>query len=555
MRNLFIIAASITGPALVVPGSTAAPIELSPGQQYQSAAAIPLYEKPFQQSSSWALMPNVVFRVLVTTRQFGEQWWKIETPGDPDLTTRSNWISDRDMPDVLPTNEAIVIGETSDPVASDMLVDLPIEWDLIDDIEHPLGVWRHAVIQLNQRLHLSQLPAIAEEVRIWSDANRTTISFVLPGMLPDAAAWGKVEFAGDVLQTSQVLGLSPTDARQLLGTASPAGEIVGQWFAEPQLNCLLTIVRNPGGRAGSYEYSLVHRYPTTYGDGDERIEDIELHERSGEMRYESVGAGKIALLGKADYLVLASDGRLELHGSGISQAMAHEPSPQVLSVAMSVPNCALPPPQIDSPFASLPLKPYESEPGPMFEVVQERVTDIPIKTQIEQHLVVTGPVSEAQLRTELTQRFGELKARTGFKYRDRAEMFFIYIYGTHEQAKSGQGLQGAWLICDRSGVPKISIDMEKLSDAPIQGLSNPEFSLEKRKLIFREMVLAEDRAVAEAERRVPNLQSLKDLERQAEISGQLTEKYHRDLCRKFGISEKQRRDVVVEGVMKGWPMP
>jgi hypothetical protein len=97
-------------------------------------------------------------------------------------------------------------------------------------------------------------------------------------------------------------------------------------------------------------------------------------------------------------------------------------------------------------------------------------------------------------------------------------------------------------------------NLERLPDAPIQEMSDSGFSLEKRKSIYKELMLAEDRALAEAELRVPSPQSRRDLVRQANLWEQLTEKYNLDLCRKVGITKKQLSDIMQEGIMKSWPM-
>ena len=71
-----------------------------------------------------------------------------------------------------------------------------------------------------------------------------------------------------------------------------------------------------------------------------------------------------------------------------------------------------------------------------YELLEEKIDDIPLKTQIIQHLVVHGVPSKDHLKVELLKRYRLLRARQGFKQRKSPTNIYIYVYDTKKQAKS-----------------------------------------------------------------------------------------------------------------------
>lgn len=76
----------------------------------------------------------------------------------------------------------------------------------------------------------------------------------------------------------------------------------------------------------------------------------------------------------------------------------------------------------------------------VYAIFDESVSDAPIKTQIEQHIVVEGIPSPEGLAEQIRHRYAEAKARRGFRYHNPASNIYIYVYGSEEQARAGQGL-------------------------------------------------------------------------------------------------------------------
>jgi hypothetical protein len=188
-----------------------------------------------------------------------------------------------------------------------------------------------------------------------------------------------------------------------------------------------------------------------------------------------------------------------------------------------------------------------------YTVVDENIYDKPIKTQIEQHIVVSGIPTKMELEAEILKRYRAALARRGFRYHNPATNIYIYVYGSEEQARAGQGLWVGMLAKSYSdkGTPEVLVNEERL--AALSATPEERFGLSegKRKQVFRELAAAEDRATREAEARVPHTEVMK----QIELNNELTEKYKGEVARKHGLTPDQLVDIAVEGIKKGWPAP
>lgn len=187
-----------------------------------------------------------------------------------------------------------------------------------------------------------------------------------------------------------------------------------------------------------------------------------------------------------------------------------------------------------------------------FVLVNEHVTDIPIKTQIEQNFVVHGVPSKVQLRRELLRRYNAARSRHGFKYHSFPTNVYVYIYGTKEQAVAGEGLWIGMIAYSASQSvspsPKINEDRLSALSAPAQtryGLTEA-----KRMRIFQESVGAEKRAMYEARAKFSD----KEIQKQISLERQLVVQYEAAVRKKFGLSERQMHEIAIEGVTKGWPL-
>lgn len=68
-------------------------------------------------------------------------------------------------------------------------------------------------------------------------------------------------------------------------------------------------------------------------------------------------------------------------------------------------------------------------------VLEHRIQDIGLKTSLSLRLIVGSVAEEAKLRRILNEEFEKARALRGFKYRDRLNQIFIYLYESGEARK------------------------------------------------------------------------------------------------------------------------
>lgn len=223
---------------------------------------------------------------------------------------------------------------------------------------------------------------------------------------------------------------------------------------------------------------------------------------------------------------------------------------------------ATPAPQ---PIVRVQMKP--DAPMPTYDVVDRNTYDAPIKTQIELHAVVSGVLTEFGLKQLLRKLYDESNATRGFKYHGgKPTHVFIYLYTSREHFKSGMGQWIAMLSKVGEG-SRIDTQVKTELIAQLDEKLEVKHGLpeSKRKEIFRESVMAEDRASAEAERLYPlpdprksgysQTEASEQVMKQAEALNTLTEKYKSEVAERYGITQEQLGDISVEALTKNWPMP
>ena len=128
------------------------------------------------------------------------------------------------------------------------------------------------------------------------------------------------------------------------------------------------------------------------------------------------------------------------------------------------------------------------------------------------------------------------------KYRDyklsdgsRPSHIGIYVYQTAQHAASGMGQWMAML--ERAGYdrkPEIYYDENNISAVSAPSSVKHGLTENQRKSIFKEIVLAEDKAAAQ---------------------GQDFEIARSSIMEKYGLSKDQLLDILVESSQKNWPLP
>ena len=142
---------------------------------------------------------------------------------------------------------------------------------------------------------------------------------------------------------------------------------------------------------------------------------------------------------------------------------------------------------------------------PKYEVLDRKVYDAPIKTQVQLDLLVNGNLTPEALRNLLMKVFLETDKQGGFEYHPTPTHVFIYAYPDKERAESGSGGWVAMLSkTDEAGNPDVYVNdklLAALKEKPVEKVGQTEA---KRKEIWTQLVQAEDRASKEAKAKYPS---------------------------------------------------
>jgi hypothetical protein len=141
---------------------------------------------------------------------------------------------------------------------------------------------------------------------------------------------------------------------------------------------------------------------------------------------------------------------------------------------------------------------------PKYSVLDEEIYDAPIKTQVGLTILVSGEISEPGLRALLNKLYFSIKARRGFKYHDSPTNIYIWAFTSKERFEAGMGQWIAMLEKSYYDVePTIRINERQIAQLSAKPEQRFGLSEEKRKEIWKELVLLERRARKEAKERYP----------------------------------------------------
>ena len=129
----------------------------------------------------------------------------------------------------------------------------------------------------------------------------------------------------------------------------------------------------------------------------------------------------------------------------------------------------------------------------------------------------------------------------------------LYFKGTsHPFAQAYWAPYGDWSKAER-GKPKsifktsISIT-QQLKPKKSSNVEKFDLSLEKRKMIYREICQSQKRTRQIATQKYPS-----DWSKQGDYMSELDEKYEKKICDKYNITDDQKYEILGEGVSHSWP--
>lgn len=186
-----------------------------------------------------------------------------------------------------------------------------------------------------------------------------------------------------------------------------------------------------------------------------------------------------------------------------------------------------------------------------YTILNEDVYDAPVKTQVTLSVLVSGEISETGLKNLLNQLYSSTKARKGFKYHDSPTSIYIYAYTSKERAESGMAQWIAMLQkADAETKPTTNINERQLAQLGAEPEERFGLSEEKRKEIWKELILIEDRAMKEAEKQYPE-----EWEKEIEMQRRLIDENENKLAEKYELAPEQLGKISTEGLEKDWPFP
>jgi len=181
---------------------------------------------------------------------------------------------------------------------------------------------------------------------------------------------------------------------------------------------------------------------------------------------------------------------------------------------------------------------FESQPKvtmPIYRALDEDIYDAPIKTQVTLKILVSGEISKPGLEVLLNKIYSSIKERKGFKYHNSPTNIYIYAFTSKERAESDMGQWIAMLQSDSDVKPVISTNEWQITQIGVKPDKKLGLSEAKRKLIWNEIVKAEDRAYDDAQQKYPLPEASnpsysptvarEQLRKQAELKETLTGKY------------------------------
>lgn len=163
-----------------------------------------------------------------------------------------------------------------------------------------------------------------------------------------------------------------------------------------------------------------------------------------------------------------------------------------------------------------------------YSILNEKILDGPGKTQVLVNILISGEISEQNIRDLLNKLYIETKDRKGFKYHDNPTHIFIYIY-TSEYINS----QSQWIgMLEKIGEENMEIYINDRQISHLDKLTEEKFGLseEQRKEIYKDIVIAED-------------------------IGMIGQEKLEFVAKKYRMTSEQMKEIQNEGFTKDWPLP
>lgn len=272
-----------------------------------------------------------------------------------------------------------------------------------------------------------------------------------------------------------------------------------------------------------------------------------------------------ALAAIACALIVAACGSGSGEGEGDGLATTGDPTPTIASPGE--PTVELPEYRIvEAEDAS-----HKALEGPLSSYTLEELERLPLDKRFFYRIVVSNDVTTAQIRpmidaiiADLTVKDGELDEVVLFFYSDEGQIDSAYDIAKATWAPKGELGNVTPLIAstnDRESY-RTSVEInENLEEYLRQrNLEETKFGLteQQRRQFFKDLVAAEDRAQAEADRLfpiddplIPDYES--NLNNNFDTFDRLADGYRLEVRDQYGVTQEQQYEISAEAFNEGWP--
>ena len=191
-----------------------------------------------------------------------------------------------------------------------------------------------------------------------------------------------------------------------------------------------------------------------------------------------------------------------------------------------------------------------------YTLLDETLDETPGKTQVTMNILVPESATDQELTKSLNQLLQDASQRTGFQYHEHPTVVGIYAYASREHAGSGMG-QWEAMVSKTPLDPEPSVRIRPGRGTVDEPANRFGLTTQERMVAYRQLVGAEDRGQAEAEREFPTegAVDLADFTKQFERADQLAEQHKQNLADELSITRDQLDEIAVEGLTQNWPMP
>jgi hypothetical protein len=194
-----------------------------------------------------------------------------------------------------------------------------------------------------------------------------------------------------------------------------------------------------------------------------------------------------------------------------------------------------------------------------YSILEDKVSDTEIKTQVKIKLLITGKnMTEQRIRELLTDLYQKTIKRTGFKYSTHPTNVFIYAFTSKEKSESGTQWIGMIAKTYSQSNPTISISDTQMKSLTLKPENKFGLTEKVRMEIFRESIKCRQRAQKEATAKYPQTDpntALVEAEKWNALSDKVKANCLNELAKKYGITLSTIDSIQDEGFDKGWTVP